>query len=450
MVRFSDYWQMLQLTSAGQCRPREQPLAKRWFQSQWAEPWVEPSTSEPDLQTDLWQRWQAGTEDSLLARLCLRCWLSHQIAWVCRQLANQFGEAYGFTAADLWPLVLDDDGSLESAYKPLTVQILDKYDPTRSALSTWANRLTKGHPEINQFCLQQGLYRASDWAILNDTEVDQLPRALPHLSTPELTQASALLAAYHRVYRQARIALWQTGKGRPCAEPTPEQLTQMNPELSPQLVLSRLHALAEQLRTYRIAARRRTPLAQSLDSLTEQGVEPEALDEDPSVRAERQVEDEFKHQYEVFFRESLGEALQKVVQGYVNLYRQRQPRRDQAYLQALELFHCRGLAMGKIAQQVGLASQVQVTRLIQLRRLRSEVCAHWFNQLKQQVQDRALEHMAIDRFNNIVQQLDQILMEEITGVMEEAAAEAQMPRNRTTRSLLARRLCQLLAALGQP
>ncbi|MFM7219304.1 MAG: hypothetical protein ACKO21_03640 [Nodosilinea sp.] len=480
MVRVSDYWQMLQLTSAGQCRPREQPLAKAWFQGQWAEPLAQGSLSEPDLQTHLWQQWRAAMapvypinpgsaaadppapqpspKEARLAELCLRCWLSHRIAGVCRQLAHQFGEAYGFTAAALWPLVLDDDGRLESAYRPLSLQILDTYDPTRASLGTWAIRLTQNHPEINQFCLQQGLYRVSNWAILNDTEVQQLPRALPHLSPAELAEATTLLTAYHRVYRQARLALRQGGKGRRCAEPTPEQLQQINPDPDPDLppdevrrkTLRRLHDLAEQLRTYRIAVRRRAPLSQSLEGMAEWGVDPEAPGEDLSQQMGNWVEEEFQQRYRQLFRDSLGEALQQVLQGYASRYRQRQPPQDQAYLQALELFHCQGLAMGKIAQQVGLASQVQVSRLMQLKRLRAEVCGHWFNQLRHQVQDRALEHLSTVQFYAIVQQLDQILMEEVTGVMAEAAAEAQMPKHRTSQSLFARQVCHLLAGLDQP
>ncbi|MFM7529123.1 MAG: hypothetical protein ACKO63_11690, partial [Nodosilinea sp.] len=434
---------------------------------------------------------QPSPKEARLAELCLRCWLSHRIAGVCRgsvqkivpdqaetidfslpkpgftqssdhslcrQLAHQFGEAYGFTAAALWPLVLDDDGRLESAYRPLSLQILDTYDPTRASLGTWAIRLTQNHPEINQFCLQQGLYRVSNWAILNDTEVQQLPRALPHLSPAELAEATTLLTAYHRVYRQARLALRQGGKGRRCAEPTPEQLQQINPDPDPDLppdevrrkTLRRLHDLAEQLRTYRIAVRRRAPLSQSLEGMAEWGFDPEAPGEDLSQQMGNWVEEEFQQRYRQLFRDSLGEALQQVLQGYASRYRQRQPPQDQAYLQALELFHCQGLAMGKIAQQVGLASQVQVSRLMQLKRLRAEVCGHWFNQLRHQVQDRALEHLSTVQFYAIVQQLDQILMEEVTGVMAEAAAEAQMPKHRTSQSLFARQVCHLLAGLDQP
>jgi hypothetical protein len=447
---------MLQLTSAGQCRPREQPLAKDWLQMQWTEPLTQVSLADSDLQTHLWRQWQANTKGSLLAGLCLRCWLSHRIAGVCRQLANQFGENYGFTKEDLWPLVLDDDGRLESAYKPLSIEILEKYDPSRASLATWATRLTQNHPEINRFCLQQGLYRVSNWAILNDTEVQQLPRALPHLSPAELTEATALLTAYHRVYRQARLALRQGGKGRRCADPTPEQLRQINPDpdLPPDEVqletLDRLHSLAEQLRAYRISVRRHTPLTESLEGMGERGFELESPGQDPTGRAEDWVEEEFQQQCAILFQDSLTAALQQVVQGYANHYRQRQPPQDQAYLQALELFHCQGMAMGKIAQQVGLASQVQVSRLMQLKRLRAEVCAHWFNQLQGQVKDRALAHLSVDRFDAIVHQLDQILMEEITGAMEAAATEAQMPKNRTTQSLFARRLCHLLAGLEHP
>ena len=103
--------------------------------------------------------------------------------------------------------------------------------------------------------------------------------------------------------------------------------------------------------------------------------------------------------------------------------------------------------MSAIAQQLGLASQVQVTRLLQLKRFRTEICAYWFNQLKAQVSQDALAYISPDRLSQIAQQLEAVLAEETVATIAEAAAEAQMSKNRSAKSKFARQLCAKLPAL---
>ncbi len=441
---------MVTLTSAGQRKLKVAPSAKRWCQAYLDDTLGLADDSDRTVQTHLWQLWRADEENALLALLCLRCWLSHQIAAACAQLASQFGTHYGFAAADLWPLVLDDDGRLRLTYQPLSLDILERYDPSQASLNTWASRMTKAHPEINRFCLEQGLYRISDWALLNDTSVGRLARALPGLSEAELAQKTQLLTAYHQVYRRDRIIQrQQSGRASRCLEPTDAQLLKISPNSPSNVVLQRLCELADLLREHRIAVRRGMPTTRSLDAAIENRPALQLASESQADSdAEEAAQDEFIQRYRSHFLDSLDEAIASVILGYAAGYEKRQPSRGQLFLSALDLFHCGGLSMGAIAKQVGLSSQVQVTRLLKLKRFRTEVCAHWFNQLKQEVRTEALQFIPPDRLSTITEKLEEILTEETEAVMTEAAAEAQIARNRKTKSTFARRLCARLPSIS--
>ncbi len=448
MGHLSRYWQMRVLTGSGQLKCRNFSEVQHWFETNYADSLNDETLPETDCQRRLWELAQSSREEASLAQLSLRCWISYQIEAASAQLAKQFGEAYSFSKNDLWRLVMDDDGRTSPEYIPLTVQILIKYDPTRSPLSSWAYRLTKSNSHLNAFLKEQGLYRISPWAILSDTQPSQMPKVLPHLSQSELEAAGRLLSAFHRVYRRDRRDQLErdraegqrSGRGRRCQDPSDEQLRRINPNEPPNVVFSRLSELAEQLRQYRIAVRRRTPLTQSLDRL-------EGNTYDQQVATDNEIEvvqDQFLQQYRENFVAALDTSIQAIMQVYADSYQRRSPPQGDVYCQSLELFHGQGLSMSEIARQVGLSSQVQLTRLLKLRRLRTEVCAYWFNQLKQQTEAEALKHISPEQLNSIAQQLDQILMEETEAVMKAAQAEAQMPKNRTTKCLFARRLCHVL------
>lgn len=445
MITDARYWQMVILTSNGQYQLKDIPQARRWLQAQFAHDSPSQSIENKHLQGSLWEIWTAQSEGASLAHVCLRCWLSHQILRVCQQLGSRFGATYGFIASELWPFVLEDDGQIESTYPSFSQKILKKYDPTQATLSTWATRMTKSHPGIKQFCLERGLYFISDWAILNDTTPRQLSRLLIGLSEGAIAQKMTLLSSYHHVYRLERILQRQRqGKSCRCQEPTTEQLRKINPKLPPTQVLNQLYELASQLRQYRISVRRGMPISQSLD-LGEEGsyfnMSAECKDDD------EQAQDDFLDGYRNSFLTSLDNAIQTVILSYTHKYQRKDPPKDHIYLLAMTLFHCEGLSMSAIAPKVQLSTQVQVTRLLNLKRFRTEVCASWFNQLKQQVNTEALAHISPQRLNNLSGQIDQILIEETETAMASAAAEAQMPKNRTANSIFSRRLCDLLPSI---
>ncbi|MEO0868504.1 MAG: hypothetical protein AAFY17_08655, partial [Cyanobacteria bacterium J06642_11] len=299
MEKPSRYWQMRVLTTGGKLSHRDFPQAQQMFKSGFGDDLAD--LSDRACQKTLWHICQTDPENSPMARLCLRCWLSHQIVYICTQLARDFGETYGFQAADLWSLVLNDDGKVPATYQSLSVEILADYDPNKASLSTWASRLTKNHTEINQFLLGLGLYRATPWAILNDTKATQLARFLPHLSPSELDIAQPLLKAYHRVYRMDRIAQ-QTSRGQRCTTPTEEQLQRIDPRQPPNVVLTQLHDLAEQLRQSRVAARGGPPPSQSID--TNAYSEPAA----PTADETEETQSAFLQQYRQNFLDTLGVA----------------------------------------------------------------------------------------------------------------------------------------------
>lgn len=441
MTLNAQYWQMTVLTNSGQRQIKVMPPAQRWFQAASIDTAARFTEGDRGLQTYLWQIWRDRGTDAQLALLCLRCWISHQISATCYQLASQFGANYGFEASDLYPLVLDDEGRLDPAYQPLSIRILEQYEPSQAALGTWVSRVTKSHSEINRFLLDCGLYRISDWALLNDTTVKSLARSLPNLNASDLAKKSALLSAYHQVYRRDRIAQRQIkGRASRCQTPTHEQLLKIAPDQSPHDVLGQLGELASQLREYRVAVRRGTPATRPFDESIVSHI-PTSQPEDNAIQ------DEFVQRYRSQFLASLDEAIASVSRRYVESYNRRKPHKGALFLSALNLFHCEGYSMGKIAQQLGLSSQVQVTRLLQLKRFRTEVCAYWFNQLKQQVKAEALRAIAPARLGAIAQQLEAILAEETETVMTEAAAEAQISKNRETKSVFARRLCDRLTKL---
>ncbi|MEM1293706.1 MAG: hypothetical protein AAGH67_19770, partial [Cyanobacteria bacterium P01_H01_bin.162] len=201
----SDYWHLQKLDSTGQSRRQQLTAAYTWLQQQAPNAVEENDDDERRLQARLLGDWQQGK--IALALLCLRCAVSHAILSTCFQLVSQFGDYYQFYSADLLHFVLDDEGKPLSNYQPFGVHIVETYAPGRASLEGWAAHLTRNHRELNQFLIERGLYRVSDWAILNDTQISQLSKILGEfhrLTQAEITAAETRLSRYHAVYRRDR------------------------------------------------------------------------------------------------------------------------------------------------------------------------------------------------------------------------------------------------------
>ena len=442
MQNVSQYWQLVRLNSSGQCQTQSLHPVQTWFNRTFASILNEKSDSaKVELQTQLITIWHTGSTDADLAQLSLRCYITHQIRYVCLSLAKRFGETYGFSAIDLYPLVLDDDGQPPLRYQPFTLEILTSYDPTKSQLNTWASQLTKNHPDINRALLDKGLYRTSDWAILNDTTTKQVKRILRqyHLcSEYEVGQAVDLITCYHEIYSRDRLQQRQSGQRGRCQPPTLAQLQQIHPKNPPKVVLGQLETLASQLRQYRIHARGGNPLPYQSSDPDWETLPTETKD------SSNNDQQEFLAAYRQAVLAGLEHAIAQGIQANLTLLQRRRPPKDQAYLQGLHLFHCQGMSMGQLAPIIGLASTVQVTRLLQLRRLRTDVRHRLIQQLQKKVPDLAKQYVSVERLTQIDQVLEQLLTQDVDQLIDAAAREAQSPNREESKSLFANQLCQTI------
>ena len=162
---------------------------------------------------------------------------------------------------------------------------------------------------------------------------------------------------------------------------------------------------------------------------------------------------DFLQTYREQVNAALAEAMTQTLQAYCEKLRRKKAPKDRAFIQALALFHCQGQGMKAIAPQVGLTTQVQVTRLMNLKQLRADVRNAFLANLQSRVQDAVLAITSAERLQQIGDSLDALLAEDADRLIAEAQAEAKIPQNRTSKSLFARQLCQSLqtfAAIPNP
>ncbi len=496
----SHYWRLVRVDGTGNRRVEEVAIAKQFFQQQFAG--LAGDVPDAPIQRHLADCWRAGRDDSArlaesrlaesrLAEYCLRCFISNHIDQVCTQLDAQFGNAHGFSRHDLFPLVLDDDGRWlsggavqpsthqpsthqPSTYQSLASEILHSFDPNKATLSTWVSRRVRHHKELNHFLLQQGVYLVSDWAILNDTTVKQARRILLEFhgqTAVEIERASQLLQSYHQVYRRDRLLQRQSGARGQCLPPSADQLHQMiallprfnNARPHAEDVLSHLQTLATQLRQYRVYVRGGLTPTESLDqsetyanAANVQAINVQAIaEEDAAPEA---------NEFLAFYREQvlvcLDAAVEKVLgdrtsqlqrkgaqsntQGNAQGNAQNNTQSVESYLTALHLFHCQGQSMGAIASHIGLQAQYQVTRLMKLKQLRADIRQRVVQLLSDRILDKAQAYVDTHRLKTLDQQLESLLDEQISQIIQQAEAEASISKQRPLSSLFARRLCRHL------
>jgi hypothetical protein len=450
MSSVSRYWKLIRLDATGHRKAQELPEAKAFFQAQFAD-WHDPVHTE--IQAQLLQQARSG---GVMAELCLRCFISTQIEQVCINLEQQFGLNHGFFRQDLFPLVLDDDGKIgDSKYVSVARNILNSFEASKGSLSTWTIRLVKHHRELNQFLLESGVCLLSDWAILNDTTPSKLRRVLRefhHISAYEIEQATALLEAYHAVYRADRLIQRQAGAKGACPAPTEDQLVRMqqelgdsgNPRGTPRGVLGQLQRLADQLRQYRIASRVGRLPTVSMDKVADGGEGLSLADRlaSPSPQDDETTgQTEFLLAYRAQFAQVLEQSFQDVVQAR---YQKQKGEKATHFITALQLFHCQGRSMTEIAKAVGLQAQFQVSRLLNLKTLREDVRHQMLQRLRSFVSQKAADMVSPDRLQQLDAQIEIALNEQIENLMQEAAAQAQSPKDYVTGTLFSRTLCQLL------
>ncbi|WP_346293978.1 hypothetical protein [Sphaerothrix gracilis] len=442
------YWTLITLTSSGDSRASEIPALKAFLENHFATIQSDSTMTDSQIQEWLLKVWQSDSKNSSLAQLCLRCLISHHISRTCKHIVRQFGPAYGFVESDIIPFVLDDTGKLDFTYRPFAVEILESFNPSRAKLPTWVVRRVRSHQELDNFLQTQGLYRVSDWAILNDTTVTQLQQILKLncLSNVEIEAASKLLISYHSVYRQDRLNKIQEKSRQRCKVPTNKQLLEIDSTRSANDVLNHLQGIAQQLRQYRIYVRTGIPNQVITD--------PDIIDmHEESIYnldvTQETAEAEFMQRYKSIFLTSLDETIEHVVRNRVSKLDEKRVPAGNSFMKALDLFVCQGLSMRNIAEQIGFKSQVQVTRLLRLKSLREEIYFLWLEKLKKQVKKEVAKYTEKVEINKIYPQLEEFLREDILQAITESSAEAQSPKRKEV-CLFNRRLCKIVSSMKNP
>ncbi|MEM9214956.1 MAG: hypothetical protein AAGD25_11490 [Cyanobacteria bacterium P01_F01_bin.150] len=468
MAVVSHYSQMITLNMGGQ-RQRRQVTEAADFLGQI---FGNGLTDLPnrDVQWTLWKQMQTqSAPESLLAEICLRCFISYQIDQACAQLADQFGHNHGFTQLDLLPYVLSDDGrfyrksSTQTPNVSLATDILNTIDLERAGLGHWVTQRVKQHSDLNQFLLEQGVYRVSDWAILNDTSGQQLRRILTEfhtLSQMEIETNAYLLTAYHQVYRSDRLKL-KKRQGRLCSPPSTDQLQRMvafmerktlsrasaslvyqsNTLNNPVNVMKSLRQLADYLRQYRIYARGGRTDNVSLN--TPEG-QVSVGDKTAELPPDEDAADTFLAQYRVQLKICLDQAIAEVVGDRISQLQKSKKGNADQFVQGLHLFHCCGMSMGEIAKPLKLKAQYQVTRLLKLKEIRADVRRAVLAKLCASVEKLASSYVDIAQ----LQQMDSALEEQVNAVIQEAVDETSGTRHHPLKSLFARRLCDYLKSIS--
>lgn len=467
MCSASRYWQFVRISNQGQREIQVIPAAQAFFQQQFRDVLETGAFEDAAVQKVLVDLMRSPPSPSSvpstsfseqqLAECCLRCFISHQGDLICNQLVQQFGQKTGFTWVELYRFLLDADlhpftqnsGSIQARnqataaqYQAVATKILHSFDPSQSKLSTWTWRLVSA--ELNGFLLENGIYLASEWSILNGIEPMRLQRLcqrVHRLSEDQTQRVLQLLEVFHTVYRSDRRQQYSKSSRSKYREPTEEQLQRMVDVLRSQnidgytakKVLQELRELAQLIR------KARRPEQISIDDSENQRlVDQQALQEDEEEPGWKG----FRNRYQQVMLDCLEQSLGQVVEARVTYLKKRSPK-DRDYLIALERFHCKSMTMGAIVGELGWQRQDQVTRLLELKNLRTDVGQVWLTRLRENVQELVITHTDTARLAEVIQQLDAILSEDIAPVLEEAAAEASTP-NQPRKSRFAQRLCRYL------
>ncbi len=463
MKTASKYWNLVRLDSSGKLQITEISLAKQFFQQQFFNRIDYEAISDTAVQSDLIDLKNIQSESAnIWAERCLRCFISHQIKQVCIQLDMQFGREHGFTRRDLFVYTLNDtldnfrdsmssEKVSKSQYKPLAVEILETFDSQKASLSTWTTRYVKQNRELQRFLLEQGVYLISNWAILNDTNSKQVSKVLSefHNLTPtEVEQAALLLSSYHHVYRRDRLKKHQ-GKGGKCQTPSIDQLERIanlikqkaNLVFNAEQTLYKLEQLANLLREYRIYVRGgKLKQSQSLDNeaMNTERMQTSIVSDDSDRDWEQS---DFLKSYQRQFQQSLDSSIEEVITTRLSKFKGKKAAKAPQFITALELFHCQGESMSAIAPTIGLQAQYQVTRLLKLKELRTDIRHNMLRLMR----DWTLTQTQLENLESLKQREQEIevaLGEQIDLMLDEAEQEVSIADS--TQSILAQRICDYL------
>jgi hypothetical protein len=395
-----------------------------------------------EIQQQLVQ-WRGDPERVLLANMSLRCFISNQLKDFCYSLQQRFGTAHDLRGEELLPYVLDPhlEEDAHQRSESLTSKILESFEPNKGNLSTWTIRIAKSDIRVKQILLEHGIEQVTDWFILNQISIGQLQRVLSDLNwtSTEIEDSLNLLNAYHQVYRQQILEDRQKGSRKRYPEPSQEQLSQMATILpgidqgNPEKVLTQLQNLAQILREDRI--QRKTQPHQ----YSKQNSYPH--DSTPTSSQE--------------LNSALADAVEAVIENRLIYYqaKKKTPKAQEKarikienFIKALHCFHCHGMSMKEIAEQLGFNDQPRVTRLLELKKLRSDIRRNTVRCLCDQITQLAQQKEKInpEQLQNLSTKVEEALGEKIDQAIAEDRKTASTGTAYRQPGQLSKTICRYL------
>jgi hypothetical protein len=407
-----------------------------------------------ELQRQLMQWFHNDDSRRQMAEVCLRCFISNQIKEVCLELEQKFGKKHDFTSAELLPMVLDSTcrspcqttDQSQTTTRSLTTRILQTFDPDKSNLSTWTVRMVKSDRLLKRFLLEHGIEQVTDWMILSYMNTGRLQRVLSFDRTPaEINQALQLLDSFHQIYRTQLLQHRKAGTKSKYPDPTVQQLRQIAEQLSssrtlsPTQVLEQLQDMAKLLRGDRLSAGKGLARSKPLEQSKMPAGRNTTSSEDDSNE-----QSEFLTAYCQQFDTCLAQCVKQVIQVRFTYLQDKKNQKAQNFLKALHLFHCQGVPMKEIAPQLGLKDQPQVSRLLELKNLRSDIGRRMLLCLRTRVLELAQCYVDPVQLKDLESKLQSILGEEISTLLEKSGKEAHIGHNRIMNSQLSQTICHYL------
>ncbi|MEO1430788.1 MAG: hypothetical protein AAFV71_17340 [Cyanobacteria bacterium J06633_8] len=439
----SRYWILVTIDSFSRCRNDVIKSAQDFFNEQFPELTKQTEIPDRKIQRQLMQLYQSSDPRSEMAEKCLRCFISNVLKESCMALERKFAEKHYLYSTEILPLVLDvaqkKSSNTKDKEESLMTQILSTFNPNKSNLSTWVTIIFKTYSAVKNTLKEHGIVQLTDWTILRYTTHTRLKRALSNLQlTPtEITQAVKLLDSFHQVYctqlpsyRKAKPdSKFSTTK---YPQPTKEQLNQMveivygEKRISCEEFLEELQKLATQLRETwtqpKPKGNQKNDNHEKVSKLPDYCIEP--------------------------FDNCLHQSVEQVIQNRCNYIQRKGTQKGQQqannYREALSLFHCNGVALKKIASQLGFTDQPHLSRLLKLKILREDIGRNLLLNLKKYVAELSGCSQSPDKLLELDARIQNMFGQEINELIQEAEKEAKNGHRLVMKSRLAQSICQFI------
>ncbi|MEM9926022.1 MAG: hypothetical protein AAF915_20100 [Cyanobacteria bacterium P01_D01_bin.50] len=445
----SRYWILVNIDSFSRCRNDVIESAQDFFDEQFPGLINQKEIPDRNIQRQLMQWYQSSDRRGEMAEKCLRCFISNVLKESCIALEQKFGEKHYLYSTEILPLVLDTAdkkfSSTKDRQESLTTQILSTFNPNKSNLSTWVTIVFKSYSAVKNALKEHGIVQLTDWTILRYTTQTRLKRVLANwqLTPIEITKAMKLLDVFHQVYctqlpshRKAKPdSKFNTTK---YPQPTKEQLNQIGKILSGDIEYSSTskiissEEILEELQ--KLATKLRENWAQP---------QPQVNQNDDKEKIPK-LPDYCIEPFDNCLHKSVGQVIKNRCDYIQRKGTKKGKEQAKKYLEALHLFHCNGVALKKIALQLGFTDQPHLSRLLKLKILRKDIGRNLIVNLKKYVAELSGYSQSPDKLLELDARIQKMFGQEIDELIKEAEKEAQNGYKLVMKSKLAQLICQFV------